>query len=290
LGADANPPLPSLTRLSGLLAEWEADAAARHEAHRNGTPLGPVTGLPKSDRELGGALPPGLHIVHAMPGAGKTALCLQIGASCGCPCLLLTCEMAPLELLRRITARVTGTYLGRFKTGELTPAESLSLAERAAAACPDLWLLDGTRAYVTAADLRERAERVKGTAEHLLVMVDSVHSWADACGSEASEYETLNAHLAKLRALASGLNCAVLAVAERNRASMKDGGLSAGAGSRKLEYGAVSLWDLKREADAKEDIEGEVPLTLFFVKNRNGAPGKAVEMRFCGRLQRFREA
>lgn len=289
MGADATNPLPSLSRLGDLFSEWEADAAARHEAYRTGTPPGPVTGLAKIDRELGGALPPGLHIVHARPGAGKTAFCLQAAAECGCPAVVASFEMGRLELSRRITARVTGTYLGRLKSGELTPTASLALFQRAAAACPDLWLLDATRAYLSATALKERAEAARGDSKHLLLVVDSLHSWADGGQGEASEYDTLNAHLAKLRALANGLNCAVLAVAERNRLAMKDGGLSAGAGTRKLEYGAESVWDLKRDPEEKEDAEGEVPVTLIFAKNRNGAAGKPVELRFCGRLQRFRE-
>jgi len=68
--------------------------------------------------------------MHGQPGTGKTAFALQVAAQCGFPCLYVTCEMAPLELLRRHTARVTRTYLNRFKSGELSPRESLELARR----------------------------------------------------------------------------------------------------------------------------------------------------------------
>lgn len=44
--------------------------------------------------------------------------------------------MRPLELLRRVTARVTGTYLGRLKSGELDPPTSLRLARQWVAAAP----------------------------------------------------------------------------------------------------------------------------------------------------------
>ena len=43
----------------------------------------------------------------------------------------ISCEMALLELLRRHTARTTGTYLGRLKSGELAPQEAVLLARRA---------------------------------------------------------------------------------------------------------------------------------------------------------------
>src|ERR687889_303094 len=103
---------PRLLRLNDLLDAWTVDATAAHEAYTTGTPRGPVTALPALDRELGGALQPGLHLLHAGPGAGKTALALQIAATCGTPALFVSAETSALELLRRHTARVTATYLG----------------------------------------------------------------------------------------------------------------------------------------------------------------------------------
>ncbi len=105
-----DPSAPRLTRFADLLGELEADDAAAHEAYTSGTPPGPVTGLAELDRELGGALAPGTHVLHAGPGAGKTALAVQITSTCGFPALFVSCEMSALELLRRHTARVTWTH------------------------------------------------------------------------------------------------------------------------------------------------------------------------------------
>jgi len=137
---------PRLARFGDLLTEWEAEATAARDALRNGTLRGPVTGLPKLDRELGGALQSGPHFIHGGPGAGKSALALQLAAECGFPALFVTCEMARLELFRRHTARTTGTFLGRLKSGEFRPNDSLSLAREAAAAAPLLAIADATRA------------------------------------------------------------------------------------------------------------------------------------------------
>ena len=60
-----------------MLDEWLVDAEAANLAYTMGTPRGPITNLGGLDRELGGALAPGLHVVHASPGIGKTAFCLQ---------------------------------------------------------------------------------------------------------------------------------------------------------------------------------------------------------------------
>src|SRR5262249_16936954 len=144
-----------------LLGEWEADAQAAFDARVNGIPRGPVTGLRSLDDALGGVLQPGLHIVHGGPGVGKTALGLQIAGTCGFPALYVTAEMRPLELLRRITARVTGTFLGRLKSGELAPADSLAKAREACAAVPRLALADATDAFAAPDWIKDAAHAVR---------------------------------------------------------------------------------------------------------------------------------
>lgn len=280
---------PHLCKLDALLGMWEADATAAHEARVNGTPRGPISGFKALDKELGGAFAPGVHIVHGQPGAGKTAFALQVAANCGCPALYVTCEMSALELLKRLTANLTGTFLGRLKSGELTPAASLALARQAAVAVPDLALADATQAYANPFWIRDAALATKGDAKHLLIIVDSVHSWAESAAHESTEYDALNAALATLRGLSHQLSCPVLAIAERNRDSINKGGLNAGAGTRKIEYGAETVLDLGRDAAVREDALGEVEIKAKFAKNRHGAAGREVTLRFHGALQKFRE-
>jgi replicative DNA helicase len=286
---------PRMVRLGDLAEEWEADAAAAHEARITGRPRGPVSGLPGLDEKIGGSFAPGVHIVHGSAGAGKTAFCLQVAASALCPALYVTVEMGRLELARRITARLTGTYLGRLKSGEMRPQDSLKLFAEACAAAPLVTLADVTEGLPREPErsilwFYQAAEVTRAGGDHLLVVVDSLHSWAEALAPEAPEYEALNYALAHLRMVSKRYACAVLVAAERNRASMNRGGLSAGAGSRKIEYGAETVLDLKREPDARTDAAGEVEIRLQLAKNRSGSPGGDVGLLFHGALQRFREA
>jgi replicative DNA helicase len=283
-------PTPRLVRFEDLLEAWDADAEAAYEARLSNSKRGPATGLERLDEALGGTLAQGPHFVHGGPGTGKTALLLQVGATCGAPCLFVTCEMSPLELFRRHVARVTGTFLGRLKSGELEPSVVKALARRAVQEAPYLTIVDATQAFAKPEWLLQAAQVARGEGEHLLVALDSIHAWADGAPGDAPEYERISAAVDALRTLATTLACPILAVAERNRASMDKGGLSAGAGSRKLEYTAESVWDLQRDADATPDAKGEVPVTLRLVKNRNGAAGRKIDVRFHGGLQRFREA
>ena len=284
---------PRLIPLSGLLDDWDAQAEELYEARQTGRPRGPVTGLARLDTEIGGALLPGVHIAHGVPGVGKTAFVLQIAAACQCPCLYVTCEMNPLELLRRLTARTTGKYLGKFKTGELSPQESGKLVRQTIQATPFLAILDATTAYASPENILEAAEATRTLlphSPHFLLVLDSLHSWADASDVQGEEYDRISEGVSALRQIAARLTAPVLAIAERNRASMKSGGLSAAAGSRKVEYGAETVFDLDCGEDAQVDSTGEIPVTLRIRKNRNGAKGKKLDLRFHGALQKYREA
>ena len=65
-------PRPHIYMLRALLDAWDADADAQYAAWESGQPVGPVTGLPMVDELLGGAISPGLHMIHGSPGIGKT--------------------------------------------------------------------------------------------------------------------------------------------------------------------------------------------------------------------------
>lgn len=287
---DSSPP-PKLTTFADVLGAFRADAQAAFDARVKGVSRGPGTPLRSLDDVLGGVRQPGVHIVQGGSGVGKTAWALQEAAECGYPALFVSCEMHLVELLKRQTARATSTFLGRLKSGELAPDDAVRLAERAIAAAPLLALVDATQAYLHPQKLKEFAEATRQDARHVLVVVDSVHSWAEASPLGLSEYDALNAHLAELRRIASLLNCPILGVAERNRATMATGGLNSAAGSRKFEYGAESVIGLAveegRDAAAPAAASGEKPVRITVEKNRNGAAGMSLKAVFNGALQKF---
>lgn len=278
-----------LIRFADALGAALADAEAAHAARATGKPRGPVTNFARLDKELGGAFAPGIHAIHGDPGAGKTAFALQIAAECRFPALYVTAEMSPAELLRRHAARVTKTYLGRFKSGEMSPDEVGRLLSLAIEAAPSLCLLDATRAPAPPAKILEAAKIARGDASQILIVVDSLHSWAEGVAPAGNEYEILNTALASLRSIAHSLTCPVVYIAERNRASMGTDGQSSGAGTRKIEYGAETVISLSRSKDARPDGAGEVPVNAMLAKNRHGVVGAKIELTFNGALQRFSE-
>ncbi len=294
-----NNNVPRLTLLSDLVSEFVADTEAAQKALESGKPRGPVTGLPRLDETIGGFFSNGLHILQAAPGAGKSAFSLQVAANCQFPSLYLTAEMSILELFRRLIARETETYLGKLKTGEIGGKEAMRLALETVKNLPSFALLDGTCGYASPQQILEVAEALKeraGTSQ-VLVVVDSIQVWAktvrgvDADFVGASEYELINAALGSLSTLASQLKSPVLAVSHRNRVGNRsnDASLHSAKGSGEVEYLAESVIDLTRK-DEQPDSNGEVEISLKLLKNRHGVPGLNVPLKFCGRIQKFREA
>jgi len=277
---------PRLARLGSLLDEWDAYAQTAYDARQTGAARGPVTGFKYLDEELGHALQPGVHVLHGDSGAGKTAFAGQVAATCGVPALYISCEMPLLELFRRHAARVTGTFLHKFKSGELPPDQAARLARETAAAIPYLTLADATRYPATREWITQAAAIARGESPHLLIVVDSIHSWVESLDAGVNEYEGLNQGMAALRAIAGELECAILAIAERNRASAGKGGLSASAGSRKAEYGSESVISL---LSGERNALGLVPVTVKLEKNRHGRPGATFDLTFDGAVQTFRQ-
>lgn len=293
-------PEPSLLTIRDLMDELVRDAIAAHESYITGIPHGPRIPFPRLADELGGAWSPGLHIVHGSPGVGKTAFALQMAAQADCPALYVSAEMGPVELARRIVARVSGQYLGRFR-GEYTPDQVRAYAAAISEKVAFPAVLDATQAYASPALIVDMAMNVRGDSPHMLIVIDSLHSWAEGAGGAGkdgkdgnkydtlnvgTEYDTLNAGIRALRRIASELQCAILVISERNRNSMAAGGLSAGAGTRKIEYGAETVLDLTCDESAAFDVRGSKTVDLKIVKNRNGTCGK-VPLSFFGALQRF---
>jgi replicative DNA helicase len=279
---------PRLYKLGDLLQDFAADASSAHQAYLTGQARGPVSRFAWLDETISGAFSPGLHMLHGGPGTGKTALALQIAATCGCPALFVSCEISPIELLRRMAARVTGTYLGRFKTGELDESQAIALARRACEAAPDLAIVDGQAGFPSPDWLYARAAEVRGEARDILLVIDSLHSWAHGAGGDISEYDALNAGIRALGGLTASLRCPALVIAERNRANMQKGGMNAGAGSRRIEYVGETVIGLDRASES-DDASGLVWVRMTVEKNRHGMAGISFPLVFRGALQSFHE-
>ena len=287
----STPPIFTLDSIEGELV---ADVTMRNEAKTSGRNFGPVTPWPEMTKEYGGAIPAGMHVVMGGSGVGKTAYALQLAACCECPALYVSCEMGRVELFRRLVARTTSTFLGRLKDGDLTAAQARTLAARAAATARQMAIVDATQIPASRAFIQRSAValRERHSAPFVLVVIDSMHSWAESHAGVTDEREAVAQACREMRTLASVLEGPVMAIAETSRASSNlkpgDDRIGSGAGSRKIEFGSESV--LYLETKAEEGFSGERQITARFEKNRHNSKGRRVELKFHGALQRYEEA
>jgi replicative DNA helicase len=295
--ADAVTAAPRLYRLGDILEAFDSFADRLERARNAGYPMGPVTGFELIDRELCGHLQPGLHILKGNTGAGKSAFALQVAAECQYPALFVSCEMSALELLRRHTARVNEVSLSRFKdpshANPLSADEMKRLARAAAEQAPALLIVDATQAWAHPDYIAEQAEllREDREGEGVLIVIDSLHSWARGIEGR-EEYARLELAIDTLQRVANRVAAPVLAVSEQTKEGNRQGATSgalASAGHRVIGYGAETVIGLYAE-DEEVDAYGERIVTLKLDKNRNGAAGRSVKLKFHGGYMRFREA
>jgi replicative DNA helicase len=279
---------PRLVLLSSLVGELVTEAREAERAIAEGRPRGAIIGLKSVDDDLGGYLTPGIHLLQAAPGAGKTSFCLQAAARCGVPALVISAEMSLKELFKRLIAQQTGTYLGRLR-GELSAVEIEERALQTVRLCPMVAIVDGTTGFVPPSFIAQAVEalRARFGSGSVLVVLDSLHVWARGVQGGATEYETVTAACGSLHTLTKQIKCPVLAVSHRNRAGQERGGLHAGKATGELEYVADSVLELAPGEHTQPNVR---EVALWIHKNRNGQTGVMVELTFEGRLQLFREA
>jgi hypothetical protein len=85
-------------------------------------------------------------------------------------------------------------------------------------------------------------------------------------------------------------------ISHRNRAGQREGGgLHASKGSGDVEYKGESVIDLSpadktNKSKTIADANGDTEVIASFHKNRHGAAGIRVDLKFHGALQEFRES
>lgn len=286
-------PTPNPALLADLTALLHAEEDAARADFAAGRPRGPITGFKSLDRELGGFLAPGIHTLLAAPGAGKTAIALQIAGQCGCPALFVTCEMRPTDLLRRITAQVTGNVLNNFKGGRLADTDLSKQTQQAADAYSQLAIYDATRTteQINPTSIRDAAHalRTRFNSRHVLIALDSLTDWAASMSGAMTEYQANECALNALKEIALELACPVLLIVHRNRSGQADESnkMFAGKATGRIEYISETMWNIEHSGNKEPDVNGQTQKKLTLLKNRNGSPFVDLTFLFEGRCQRY---
>lgn len=282
----------------GQLASSLFDTVAERQAIGGVDLLGLSTGLDRIDEWTGGLQPDQLWIVGARTAVGKTALALSIGLTVARQdrgVIVYSLEMSAELLVNRLLSRMTDIAAGRIYRGKIS-ANELSRVKAAADELSGLKLavVDVT---MSSDELSEHAKRVADQSDVGLVIVDYAGILRDDSGF--GETERMSRISNNIRALArpDQLNCAVVLLAQLNRASehredhtpqlsdlKSSGSLEQDAHVVLLPYRPY-LYELMHGAEPKE-VEDDA--MIIVAKNREGITG-ATRAQFYPRLMEWRQ-
>ncbi len=176
------------------------------------------TGFPSLDRLLGGGLLNcGLYVLAARPGAGKTALAVQIGdrvAAREGAVLFISLEMEAVQLTARRISRASGVPSSKLLLGGATNEELTEAAKSGKRVAKAPFFVNNTlRCDVMS--IRTLARQVKNLK---LVIIDYL-GLIQPDRTLKSRYEQITAISGELKVLARTLGVPVLCLAQLNRAS-----------------------------------------------------------------------
>lgn len=288
---------------SGAIDYWG------HVAKRKAT-VG--TSLPALDNILGGGLEPQrLMVLLGAPGGGKTTLANQIAvhaADSGRPVFYVTSEDIPFVLLAKTLARQSQTNYTAVLKAYDDQRERIALALQAyqeSKAATRLRYLDATMG-TTISTVRSCAqahfEAFKEGGNGILV-IDYLQRLARSLSSYREGKQDLRLAVTalseELRAIASGLDCTVIALAAQSRASGYGSGsganknaLASGKESGDIEYTADTVMAIVDDDQRTMQVPWLQAKVLRIDKNRQGPAGDncIVNLDWYSERQQFTEA
>lgn len=267
------------------------------------------TGFRRLDELLGGGLTCGVHVLSALPGAGKSTLALQIAdyvARFGAGCVAyLSLEMGGSALVAKSVSRLSAEMGSPLSFGEIVRLvrradsgsprfESLSRAVDSyfSEVAPHIATIDEP---LTAGALSALYDSIPAGEAKPLAVVDYLQIAPRGERDAAmTDYASLTATMRELCCLAQRHSVPIVAVSSQNRGAKRGGAsLDLLSGSSALEFGATSVAFLCVDGDSDEERARNAelparPVTLHLVKNRYGRVG-SVPLWFCPGESRFVE-
>lgn len=230
-GTVTTPAIPNVLDLVGANSLLYAALADTHLAHQEGRLPGLSTAVPELDRLLGG-LRPGLTLVGAVPGGGKTAFALNCAVQAardGQRVVYLTADEPDERLALKAACIAAGLKLINFVDGWKHPAELVA----AIGAHP--WLKNITFVNAHRLDLSTITAATEGAG---LLVADYVQALAAGSGGGMEMRHAVDALAAQLRDIATLRRIPVLALSSLNRAGYDDPKMASLRESGGLEFSA----------------------------------------------------
>lgn len=263
-----------------------SDLEARHA--RQGQIGGIETGFQEFDKMTDGLQRGEQAVIAARPSIGKTAIALAIlEYAClrnNIPTLVITLEMSPASLLRRMASSWCQIPMNTLRTGQFDERQfSKLVAYNVACSKAPLHIADGVSGLTVAAICAtvRRCVRKYGVQ---LVIVDYLQKVSPTTKHEKRTYEVAEVS-SKLKAVAAKTGVAMLTLAQLNRESEKDKRpprLSDLADSGQIERDADIVALLHRDRGGENARDA----SLIVAKQRDGETG-CIKIHFDGKYCKF---
>ncbi len=282
--------------LDELFPKVLEEAKSKQEMKEQKKAIGLPTGIEKVDKLLG-ELQPGIHLLAAEPGAGKTTFALQVAIKAvetGYPALFISFEESLQTLaLKAVCQRLNlngGNYILKDYREGKGDIEALERAQKEINLSKLFFLEGNSRLKVSTVKAKALQIMARHRAEKILIVIDYLQRWSAIQTPEDEnrrEYRHIVGDLvSELRELANRLNSPTLIISSQNRPKQGEASLTSFKESGDIEYSADTAIFLIHE-EQKDDTDARA-VKLDIKKNRFGDTGK-VEMTFKPAKSIFKE-
>ena len=257
------------------------------------------TGISDLDKLITGLNRPDLIILGARPGMGKTSFALNIARNVAVNAKRTVCffslEMTRDQLAQRMLSNEASIESEKLRTGELTPAEWVNLAEAGKNLSKANIYFDETPG-ITVPEMKAKLNRIKDLG---LVVIDYLGLMRSAKKTE-NRVQEVSDITRNLKAMAKELNVPVIACAQLSRGTEVKGkshkpALADLRESGSIEQDADIVMFIYRENYYKTETEDNVDpenapdpnkAEIIVAKNRHGSVD-TVQLHWDGKFTRF---
>ena len=270
------------------------------QAKRENDVIGLDTGFSKLNKMTQGFQPGQLIILAARPGAGKSAMALNLAFNIATKndvdVAIFALEMPSVELGQRLIASDSSIALGKIKSGKLEKTEWIRFnTSKKKLSKVGMFFDDSPDKTISTIRAKCRSKKAEKNSKLGLVIIDYLQLMSDP--QSKSKVEEVTKITRGLKLVARELNIPVIALSQLSRDIEKQNAASKAENASKQAREPV-LSDLRDSGSIEQDADivmfihrKSLKLSdakLIVAKNRSGSNGD-IELLFTGEHQRFKE-
>lgn len=264
------------------------------------------TGIKPLDKEMNGGLRPGLTVLGAVPGTGKSTLAYQIAlniSSAGTPVLIYSLEMSRNQILAKLISRQTfkdspdcAVSAIDILNSDLNRKFTASQWKAVENAASSVGRAGGNIHITESADHEISAAFISGEVKNFIsenpgaqpvVIVDYLQILAPDPRHSANDKQATDDAIRTLSALASSCKISILLISSLNRTSYdKELTMMSFKETGSIEYSADMLIGMET-ASANGGKDGQRVISLKFLKQRYGRNDVSVELDYIPKFDCF---